>query len=258
MTVNGIRGTNLNILSELSGTNAEDSVGKNVHKSVADARSESQKLILYEELSISEEGRKALRESLHEIKPNIDEPEAYELTLQNTNELEWEHYTAMREIGAQMLEGDYDVKDVMQSIMEAYETRYNQIVKAHEKGDRQVTYELTGENSLTLEEDLAGLDRAYSMCLENLKGYIVCRQTSDGSEFFQSTNRKENEKERNEYRDTAVSMMEQAKKRFLELRKNSFCQAGTAKEIIWNIMHKNVIFMEKTQKLFEKTMRYNR
>ena len=31
-------------------------------------------------------------------------------------------------------------------------------MKEHENGERQVSYNLTGENSLTLDEDLAGLD----------------------------------------------------------------------------------------------------
>ena len=35
-------------------------------------------------------------------------------------------------------------------ISDAYETRYNYIVKEHENGERQVSYNLTGENSLTL------------------------------------------------------------------------------------------------------------
>lgn len=75
--------------------------------------------------------------------------------------------------------------------------------------------DLTGENSLTLDEDLAGLDRAYNKRLANLCGYIVCQQTNDGSKFFQTTNVKKNKvAEQKEYIDTAVSMMEESTKDF--------------------------------------------
>ena len=53
--------------------------------------------------------------------------------------------------------GNYNVVDVMNSIMETYETLYNQIVEEHKYGDRQVSYDVSGDRSLTLEEDLAGL-----------------------------------------------------------------------------------------------------
>jgi len=74
----------------------------------------------------------------------------------------------------------------MKSMMDAYETRYNYIVKEHENGERQVSYDLTGENSLTLDEDLAGLDRAYNKRLANLAGYMyVSRQMTVLNSFKQ-------------------------------------------------------------------------
>ena len=84
----------------------------------------------------------------------------------------------MRGISGQALkDGNYNVEDVMKSIMDTYEARYNEIVKEHENGDREVSYELTGKRSLTLDEDLAGLDEAFKMRLANLEGYIACQQT---------------------------------------------------------------------------------
>ena len=70
----------------------------------------------------------------------------------------------------------------MKSIMDTYEARYNEIVKEHENGDREVSYELTGKRSLTLEEDLAGLDAAFKMRLANLEGYFACQQTNKAFE----------------------------------------------------------------------------
>lgn len=207
---------------------------------------------------ISDEGMNALRRQLKEMKPDADEVVGYELTIQDTNEVEWEHYNAMREYSSLTLkDGNYNLEDVMKSMMDAYETCYNQIVKAHENGERQVSYDLSGENKLTLEEDLAGLDRAYRMRLANLEGYITCQQTNDGVAYFKRTNPKDYAMKDKEYRDTAVTMMEQAQKRFLELRDKSDYKEGMAKEIIWNIMSSDVIFMESTQKLFAKTIHYN-
>ena len=178
-------------------------------------------------VEISNEGRRALREKLREVKPKVEEPIGYELTIQDTNEVEWEHYISMREYsGLTLKDGKYNLEDVMKSMMDAYETRYNYIVKEHENGERQVSYDLTGENSLTLDEDLAGLDRAYNKRLANLAGYIVCQQTNDGSKFFQTTNVKKNTAEQKEYIDTAVSMMEKAQKRFLEMREEPKYTAG--------------------------------
>lgn len=204
---------------------------------------------------ISDEGMKALREKLKERKPEVEEPEVYELTIQDTNEVEWEHYIAMgNDRSLTLKDGNYNLEDVMKSMMDAYETRYNQIVKEHENGDRQVFYDLTGENTLTLEEDLAGLDRAYNRLLANLEGYILCQQTNNGSKYFQSTNRKKEAEEQKEYRDTAVSMMEQAQKKFLKLREKPDYKNGIAKGIIWDIMSSDTIFMEKTRMLFAKTI----
>ena len=193
-----------------------------------------------------------------EIKPKVEEPIGYELTIQDTNEVEWEHYTSMREYsGLTLKDGKYNLEDVMKSMMEAYETRYNYIVKEHENGERRISYDLTGENSLTLDEDLAGLDRAYNKRLANLAGYIVCQQTNDGSKFFQTTNMKKNTAEQKEYIDTAVSMMEKAQKRFLEMREEPKYTAGIAKSVIWDIMSNDKNFMETTQRLFARTIYHN-
>ena len=209
-------------------------------------------------VEISNEGRRALREKLREVKPKVEEPIGYELTIQDTNEVEWEHYISMREYsGLTLKDGKYNLEDVMKSMMDAYETRYNYIVKEHENGERQVSYNLTGENSLTLDEDLAGLDRAYNKRLANLAGYIVCQQTNDGSKFFQTTKMKKNTAEQKEYIDTAVSMMEKAQKRFLEMREEPKYTAGIAKSVIWDIMSNDKNFMETTQRLFAKTIYHN-
>jgi len=65
-------------------------------------------------VEISNEGRRALREKLREVKPKVEEPIGYELTIQDTNEVEWEHYTSMREYsGLTLKDGKYNLEDVM-------------------------------------------------------------------------------------------------------------------------------------------------
>ncbi len=150
-------------------------------------------------LSISDEGKNMLREMVNKLEPDSEYIDARELTIQNTNEVAWEHYTAMRGISSQTLKDrNYNVEDVMKSIMDTYETRYNEIVKAHENGDREVSYELTGKRSLTLEEDLAGLDEAFKMRLANLEGFIACQQTKEmrNSDSQEKAAKGEQERER--------------------------------------------------------------
>lgn len=215
------------------------------------------------EVSFSKEGMLALREQQNQS-GYVGYMESRELAMAEKtrywidNEIEWEHYATMREMSSQTLkDGNYDVKDLMKSIMETYETMYNQIVEAHKNGERQFVSEITGTKSITLEEDLAALDNAYQWRLSNLKGYITCQQTNDGSKFFGSTNMKADEAERKEYRDTAISMMEKAKEKLLKMYEESDYKKGIGKSIIWNMMHSNVIFMEKTQQLFAKTIKNN-
>ena len=162
------------------------------------------------------------------FEPDSDYTNVRELTIQNTNEVAWEHYTAMRDISDLTLkDGNYNVEDVMKSIMDTYETRYNEIVKEHENGDREVSYELTGKRSLTLDEDLAGLDEAFKMRLANLEGYITCQQTNkafenaDSSWYFRRNSPQNEVKTQDKaqmfdtkYQKTAVSIMEQAKEKF--------------------------------------------
>ena len=102
-----------------------------------------------------------------------------------------------------------------------YVDGYNRQEAVLENGDREVSYELTGKRSLTLDEDLAGLDEAFKMRLANLEGYIACQQTNrafenpDSSWYFNRNSPRNEGKIQDriqlfdtEYRDLAVSIME--------------------------------------------------
>ena len=209
-------------------------------------------------VEISDEGRAALREELRKIKSDEEEPNLSDelLTVEDTNEVEMEHYFAMREYSGQTLkDGNYNLEDVMKSMLDAYEARYNELVKAHENGDREAAYDLVGKVSVTFEQDIAGLDRAYQRQMAGIEGYITCQQTTDGAKFFKSTDTPAEAVEKKEYNDTALSMLEKAREQFLEMRKQPDYKEGIGKSIMWSIMSADAGFMQKTQQLFAKTIR---
>lgn len=222
-------------------------------------------------ITISEEGLNVLREKVREFGTESYNADIGEWKVQNTNEVAWEHYMTMMEASSlQLKDGNYNVEDFMKSIMDTYESLYCKIVKEHENGDRQVSYELTGKRSLTLEEDLAGLDKAFQMRLANLEGYITSQQTNkafanpDCAWYFRRNNlhfrknemqsKVEESKDYNyfdkEYQHMAVSMMKQARGEFLALVQNSNYKKGAAIGIISGILNQNIDFLEKTKKLF--------
>ena len=210
-------------------------------------------------LSISDKGRNALREMVSKFESASDDINAREMTIKNTNEIAWEHYTAMRDISSLTLkDGNYNVEDVMKSIMDTYETRYNEIIKEHEKGGREVAYELTGKRSLTLDEDLAGLDEAFKMRLANLEGYITCQQTNkafenpDSSWYFHRNSPQNEVKTQDkvhlfdmQYQKTAVSIMKQAREQFLAAFESINYKKGTATSILSDILSVNTTYISK-------------
>ena len=239
---------------------------KSVQENMAEMQKHSDSK-LAAEVTISEEGKKALQHRGAGLVSEYEDIDISKMKLK-TNEVAWEHYTAMREFSHLTLkDGNYNVEDVMKSIMEAYEVRYQEMMKEHKNGDRQVAYELTGERELTLEEDLAGLDEAFKMRLANLEGYITCQQVNkafanpDCAWYFQKLgipyNGQNKEVYQNEdynymdeeYRNTAISIMKQAREQFLTLFLNTGYRKGTAIQVVSKLMYADSDFMEKTQKL---------
>lgn len=215
-------------------------------------------------LSISKEGWTAFRKNLQDLGLATKYTDAKDIPLANTNEIAWEHYSSMGDLKSLTLKaGNYNIDDVMKAAMEAYESVYNNIVKAHEQGERQVSYSLTGTRTLTLEEDLAGLDEAFQMCLANLEGYITCQQTNkafehqSGSINFMHNHVQNDEYNQNdynyfdkEYRDMAITMMQEAREEFLAFVKKEDYKQGAAVGIILSIVQNNDFFLKKTKELF--------
>lgn len=215
------------------------------------------------DVTISDEGMDALREKLSGFEVESDDMTFRTISLQNTNFVAWEHYTAMRKMSSLTLKDGYDAEDLMKSIMETYESAYHQIIKDHEEnGDRQASYELTGKVSVTLEDDLAGLDEAFKWRLANLQSYITCQQTNKAFGYpvivgdshrkspltFEKTDL-DNYLDK-DYQETAVSIMETAREEFLAFVQNANYKKGSAKGMLADIINNNANFVAKTRKLF--------
>ena len=204
-------------------------------------------------LSISEEGLSALRERVNELQPKIEYTDPREMKRVETNEIEFDYYMKMMHLSSLTLGegGNYDVKDVMNSIMETYETLYNEIVDAHKDGDRLVSYEIMGDKILTFEEDLEKLDKAFKRNVEDIAGLVTRTQTRSIT-WLQHRSSIQTMQSGKEYCDMAFSMMRLARENFLALCDGKNSQEGVAKGIISDIINENAVFMEMTKELFSK------
>lgn len=228
-------------------------------------------------VDISDEGLAALKTHTKELNPKIEEPEFSMMTAFDTNEVESEHYFKMMDISGDVYEKirkeenrDVNINDIMKTMMDSYETVYNDIVKAHENGDREVDYDITGKQTVTLEQDLDGLNKAFNRRLANLEGYITAQQTNkqfeaSGREALEYHKRRlgiqsENQnktKEKNDfnyferdYQDTVKNIMHSARESFLNQLSPGKYQKGMGVSILTDLMVTNNSFVEGTKKLF--------
>lgn len=225
------------------------------------------------EVTISEEGQAAWKEA--EEKKRLGSfgvmagmEEASKLPKIESNEVYWEH---LMELGEAMEEvkwkynqsGGEGADAFMKTVMDAYEIVYRKILEEHKDGNRDVSYELSGDRSLTLEEDLAGLDEAYDLWVGYVDAYINMAQrmkdwrptgvsggSAEGAEGVYE--KKYTGDEYNEYRHNAVSMMRQGRKDFLELFRTMNETEGIAVGVLSNLMNKNAGFWAKTHELWTK------
>ncbi len=189
---------------------------------------------------------------------------------------EYEHYSKMMDLTGDIYEKirkeenrEIDMNDIMKTMMDTYETLYNDILKAHENGDREVDYQITGKQSITLEQDLAGLDKAFNRRLSNLEGYITTQQTNKqfegsardtmeyikrvkGLQTSETTERINDDFNyfETDYQNTVKSIMEQARDSFLQQISSGTYKKGAGVNVLLSIMQTNTSFIEGTQKLF--------
>lgn len=214
------------------------------------------------DILMSEEELEEIREAMERLGVSSKDINIREKLLPvKINEIAMDHYFAIKAITHSILEsiGNYNNEDLSKAIMEAYEIRYTQIVKEHEEGIRQIPENLAGIKSLTLEEDLAELDKAFQRRLTDMEAFIYIRQMNKEfakrvrPELYNSLNKEntstieEYDFMDREYIDTAISMMRQVREEFLTLFKTGNYKQGTARGILSGIMNSNTEFLLKTQ-----------
>lgn len=145
-------------------------------------------------------------------------------------------------------------------------TKQNE-AKAHENGDREVNYKITGKQSISLEQDLAGLNKAFDRRLNDIQGYITSKQVTkqlEGSarsvlEYHKRLKGLETKsiKESDDYdyvntefKDSTIAIMKQARENFLLIANSGAYKKGIGVGILTDIMAKNNTFKLEYQKLF--------
>ena len=112
----------------------------------------------------------------------IEEPQVF--TVDNTNEVEFDHYTELKKRTAEILhkqfkERDYDSRDVADATMSAYKTLYEDIINAHKNGDRDAEYDLVGKCKVTLDKDMEALENAFERCVKDTEAFAGIRELND-------------------------------------------------------------------------------
>lgn len=222
------------------------------------------------EVTISKKGWDAWREAVvNERTGNFGMMTGWEdprnLPKAKTNEVFFEHLMglgkAMQEVDPATSSDGVD--SFMKSLMEAYEIVYNNIMEQHAGGNREVTYDLTGDRSLSLQEDLDGLNEAYDYWVGFVDAYVLTEQRMKdwrptGMHLIgRRAERQESEDEKkymteeyHQYRRSVVAMMKQGREDFLALFQKLDGKKGLAKDIIVGLMNRSNGFWEKTRELW--------
>ena len=208
------------------------------------------------DLQISDEGLAALKQSVQMLIPETETTEVFLLTAENTNEIEFEHYSKMLNLSQNTYEQirksegrDPNINDIMKSMMDIYETLYS----------------ITGKQSISLKQDLDGLDKAFNRRLANLEGYITSQQTNklfaqSDNYYLEYQNRKNNNQSvqndskdnrvETTYQDLVKSIMLTARNTFLQISNTQNYHKGLGTTALIKMMNSNDLFIEGTKTLF--------
>lgn len=224
------------------------------------------------EISISKEGMAALEEAARNrtgcfgIMTGQDDfrkmprqgPE-YEIFFEHL----WELGEAMSEAEKKYNNQGDGVNYFMLTLAEGYEMVYRNIVEQHKDGNREVEYEIAGKHSLSLEEDVAGLDAAYDFWLKFVDAYVLGQQrlkamtshSTDLAEREQGQKKEEKEEkymsdEYNEYRHNVINIMRRGREDFLATFRALNENTGIMTGIMSRLMGLTAGFWEKTNVLW--------
>jgi hypothetical protein len=179
-------------------------------------------------VSISEEGQNAYRNSLNNLEGYTPSSLEDDLSIREQAEIwasgkfdmdvTYSLYVEMKQLERGRIgsikdnEGSYDLFDVAHSTLEAYAVMYDKIVQGHKDGTREVYTNFPDEKTcrlVTLEEDLAFLNKAFDRCIENVKGYIHAQETSSWDAWMNGTSILPQK-----YKDHVYDMMNEIKEEF--------------------------------------------
>lgn len=172
----------------------------------------------------------------------------------------WELGEAMDEVKKKYSDQGDGVNYLMLTLAEAYEMVAQRIVDQHKDGNREVTYEIAGECSLSLEEDLSGLDKAYDFWLNFVDAHVLLQQRRKAmfpdhadpaaGDYGQKTEVKYMSDEYNEYRRNVVDIMRRGREDFLATFRAMNENKGIMAGIMNRLMGLSPGFWEKTNRLW--------
>ncbi|WOO37977.1 hypothetical protein R2R35_05595 [Anaerocolumna sp. AGMB13020] len=228
----------------------------------------------YIKVSISEESQNAYRNSLNNLEGYTPSSLKDYLSLDEQGDLwasgkfdmdvSYSLYIEMKQLERGRIESikdkerSYDLFDVAQSTLEAYGIMYDKIVQGHKDGTREVYTNFPEEGKpryVTLEDDLEFLNKAFDLCMENVKGYICAKETSSWDSWIKGTSILPQK-----YKDQVYNMMKEVKeelqKRFEEKYENWESYAGSVEissgvnDLMKSIFMRDNGFVESIKNLF--------
>lgn len=225
-------------------------------------------------LEISEEGLEKIQSG--ECRKEYKEEELRRYNPFETRELEDELYMSMHHRSSEQLKGKkYDAQDLMKAMMDAYAQEYDRIIKDHEDGDRRVNYTISGAWDITLDEELEKLDEAFQKRLDNLDVFIGIKQLNEKVKLtpidwqlqkrlyekqgipytpkphpIKTIDPQDRDSLDHSYNESAVAMMKEAQRVFLERYQSGNHYKGMASGIVSGLMSSDSDFMRKTHALY--------
>jgi hypothetical protein len=227
-------------------------------------------------VSISEEGQNAYRNSLNnlegytpssleELFSHMEEAKIwasgkFDMDVTNSLYIEMKQLEGGRISYIKDRDGSYDLFDVAHGTLEAYAIMYDKLVQGHKDGTREVYTNFADEQTcrlVTLEEDLAFLDKAFDRCLENVKGYIHAQETSSWASWINLDSILSQK-----YKDQTYDMMNEIKEEFQKRSEERYANGGsyagrdeissTINNLFKSIFMGDIEFVESINNLFSK------
>lgn len=213
-------------------------------------------------VSISEEGLRALHGQKLRGAVDTEEMKRMEEIIPKLSiNPEDEFYWALRNDMSQALEaikeqkGSYDLDDLLSIRMEAYANQYNSLLQSYENGTRDI-YVCDGEDEngklqyhqVTMEEDIAYLDAAFSRIAESMA--FSARSKEILMEINEKFGGQQIDLELPEdYEDKLVDILESAMQKYKAMKNNE--EKVSASNLVIQFLNRDTEFAEVMRQLFK-------